>query len=205
MESLSFIPYAGLVIVIQAIPAMHANGQATKAVIAIASIPLSALVVAMVLAVITSRGSLSAQVRMMNLNNKSDRFWAYWQLFGERYPLLHFCGVFLIPMIYWVMISEIRSLNTADDIFSPSFGQVRSALLSSFVHPTYLQVLAVFVVLDPLQSVLKMVPRASRWFNDLAIIRVITRRRREFVPIPVNLEDPDPEMVSLKSLEKESE
>jgi hypothetical protein len=42
-----------------------------------------------------------------------------------QYPLLHFCGVFFVPMAYWILVNEIRTVGTPDNIFSSSFGQVR--------------------------------------------------------------------------------
>jgi hypothetical protein len=40
-------------------------------------------------------------------------------------PFLHFCGVFQVPMIYWIVVNELRLLGSPDNLFTPSFGQVR--------------------------------------------------------------------------------
>ncbi|KAF7333638.1 hypothetical protein MSAN_02406800 [Mycena sanguinolenta] len=176
VSSLIYIPYAGAALLILAMIMSD-----SKIVFGIISIPLFLLVTALVVAVIRSRGSLSAQVRMLNIKSRSKRFWAYWELFGSRYPFLHFSGVFLIPMIYWVILNELLLFGTADNIFSISFGQV----------------LAVFVVLHPLLQVLMMFPRASRWFSNLAPIRLMTGRRKEFIPITLDLQEGNQEMVPI--------
>ncbi|KAF7373213.1 hypothetical protein MSAN_00529900 [Mycena sanguinolenta] len=184
--SLAFIPYVGAALVLIAFTVAYEDGETTKRVLGIVSVPLFLLVTALVVAVIISRGSLTAQVRMLNLTSRSKRFWAYWRLFGTRYPFLHFCGVFLTPMIYWVILNEIRLFGTADNIFLISFGQV----------------LAVFVVLQPLFQVFMMIPRAGRWFSNLAPIRLITGRQQEFVPIPLDLQEEHSGMVSITSWDK---
>ncbi|KAF7373214.1 hypothetical protein MSAN_00530000 [Mycena sanguinolenta] len=186
LYSLAFIPYVGVGVVLIVFTVSYEDGETSKRVLGIVSVPLLLLVTALVVAVIISRGSLTAQVRMLNLNSRSKRFWAYWRLFGARYPFLHFCGVFLIPMIYWVMLNEIRLFGTADNIFSISFGQV----------------LAVFVVLQPLLQVLMMLPRAARWFSNLALIRLITGRQKDFIPVPLDLQEGNPEMASMRSWDK---
>ncbi|KAJ6476405.1 hypothetical protein C8R45DRAFT_1009899 [Mycena sanguinolenta] len=182
----SFIPYVGAVLVLITLADLHAEGGASAAIIGIVAVPLFLLITALVVAVIRSRNSISAQVRMLNLTSRSNRFWAYWQLFGTRYPFLHFSGVFLAPMIYWVILNEIRLFGTADNIFSISFGQV----------------LAVFVVLQPLLQVVMMIPRLGGWFKNLAPIRLMTGRQKESIPISLDLQDANSEMVSLKSWEK---
>ncbi|KAF8176841.1 hypothetical protein K438DRAFT_1770317 [Mycena galopus ATCC 62051] len=96
--------------------------------------------------------SVKEQVKMMNIDGR----WS----------------VFLIHMIYWVIWNEIRLLNTPDNIFSPSFGQV----------------LAVFVVLQPLLQIVMMFPRAAAWFSNLAVIRFLMGRQSESVP-PLWLEE----------------
>ncbi|KAJ7248087.1 hypothetical protein C8J57DRAFT_1522644 [Mycena rebaudengoi] len=98
-------------------------------------------------------------------------------LFGQRYPFLHFCGVFFVPMIYWVIVNEIRFINTPDNMFSITFGQV----------------LAVFVILQPLLQVLKMIPRMSGWLRNLTVVRLITGRQQEYL----NFRNENQEMISM--------
>ncbi|KAF7373202.1 hypothetical protein MSAN_00528800 [Mycena sanguinolenta] len=186
MYSLTSIPYVGVAFVVLEFVLLYEDRYTSKRVLGIVLIPLFLLGAALVVAVINSRGSLNAQVRMANLNSRSKRFWAYWKLFGARYPFLHFCGVFFIPMIYWVILNELRLFNTADNVFTISFGQV----------------LAVFVVLQPLVQVLMMIPRLGGWVSNLAPIRLITGSQREFTPIPLELQEGNPEMVSLRSWDK---
>ncbi|KAF8179037.1 hypothetical protein K438DRAFT_2177844 [Mycena galopus ATCC 62051] len=179
---LACLPHIGVAIAIISIAQRFVEGITSKAVLIVAATPLLLLVIAVVWAAIKSRRSLREQMKMTNINSRSGKFWVNWQLFQKRYPFLHFCGVFLIPMIYWVILNEIRLLYTPDEIFSPSFGQV----------------LAVFVVLQPLVQVVMMFPRATRWFRDLAVIRRITRRQQEFVPLPMDSQEENQEMVSLR-------
>ncbi|KAJ7255068.1 hypothetical protein B0H12DRAFT_1071005 [Mycena haematopus] len=189
LYSLCSIPYIGVAIVILVVIEIYEDGNTSTGVIGIASTPLFLLVTALVWAVIKSRVSLIEKVRMLNIDSRPKRFWAYWKLFGARYPLLHFCGVFLVPMIYWVILNEIRLLGTPDNVFSPSFGQV----------------LAVFVVFQPLLQVLKMFPRAIRWLSNLTIIRLITGRQKKLVHIPLTLQAENSDMVSVSGWDKYSE
>ncbi|KAF7373199.1 hypothetical protein MSAN_00528500 [Mycena sanguinolenta] len=186
MYIISFIPYVGAVLVLITLAALYADQETTAAILGIAAVPLGLVIIALVVAIIRSWSSISAQVKMLNINSRSKRLWAYWELFGTRYPFLHFCGVFFIPMIYWVMLNEIRLFGTADNVFTISFGQV----------------LAVFVVLQPLLQVVMMIPRLRGWFMSLAPIRLLTGRQRESIPMPLDLRDENSETVSLKSWEK---
>ncbi|KAF7373205.1 hypothetical protein MSAN_00529100 [Mycena sanguinolenta] len=199
---MTFIPYVGAAFIILA---MYERGEieSSTTVLGIVSISLFLVVTALVVAVIKSQGSLTAQVRLLNLNTRSNRFWAYWFVpFTETYQIhsiktvsgdylehatrFYTFAVFLIPIIHWVTINEICLFGTADNIFSITFGQV----------------LAVFVVLQPLFQVLMMLPRAAGWFIILSPIRLITGRQKEFVPMPLDMQEGDLEMVSLKSWEK---
>ncbi|KAF7368488.1 hypothetical protein MVEN_00172000 [Mycena venus] len=157
-----FVPYVGVVIVTTALIEIYNLGGTTEAVVTGACAPFILLVFALVWVIIKTRHSLAEQFR---LQNNRWKIWIVWDFSRDRYPFLHFCGVFLVPMIYWVIVNELRLGNTPDNIFSPSFGQV----------------LALFVVLQPLLQVAKMSPRAWPWFKDLTVIRLITRRPREFV------------------------
>ncbi|KAF8193247.1 hypothetical protein K438DRAFT_1969727 [Mycena galopus ATCC 62051] len=181
---LVFLPYIGVAVVILVIFGNYEDGYTSKAIYGITSAPFLLLVIAVVGAFIKSRRSVKEQVKMMNIDGRWRKLGAKWDLFARRYPFIHFCGVFLIPMIYWVIWNEIRLLNTPDNIFSPSFGQV----------------LAVFVVLQPLLQVLMMFPRAAAWFSDLAVIRLFTGRQKESVP-PLRLEE-NAEMVHFRSGDK---
>ncbi|KAJ7126669.1 hypothetical protein C8R44DRAFT_779216 [Mycena epipterygia] len=186
LYSLIFVPYVGVAIVILSIIEIYgptAAGNVTdKAVIIGGSAPFILLIIALGCALVKSRHSLAEQFK---IQNNRWKLWVFWEFSRERYPFLHFCGVFLVPMIYWVIVNEIRLVNTPDNIFSPSFGQV----------------LAIFVVLQPLLQVLQMVPKASRWFNNLSVIRLITRRPREFVR-PVYSQVESQEMGSFSSRDK---
>ncbi|KAF7333637.1 hypothetical protein MSAN_02406700 [Mycena sanguinolenta] len=90
MYSLTSIPYVGVAFVVLEFVLLYEDRYTSKRVLGIVLIPLFLLGAALVVAVINSRGSLNAQVRMANLNSRSKRFWAYWKLFGARYPFLHF-------------------------------------------------------------------------------------------------------------------
>ncbi|KAF7368494.1 hypothetical protein MVEN_00172600 [Mycena venus] len=153
--SFIFVPYAGVALAIYAL-----SGE-TGAVVTGTCAPLILLVIALISVIIKTRHSLAEQFR---IQNNRWKIWVVWDFSRDRYPFLHFCGVFLVPMIYWVLVNELRLGTTPDNIFSPSFGQV----------------LAVFVVLQPLLQVVKMLPRAWLWFKDLTVIRLITRRPRKF-------------------------
>ncbi|KAJ7290550.1 hypothetical protein C8J57DRAFT_1459058 [Mycena rebaudengoi] len=77
-------------------------------------------------------------------------------------PVLHFCGVFQVPMIYWIVVNELRLLGSPDNLFTPSFGQV----------------LVFFAVLPPLREVLVMAPKMLKWFkNRITDLQAIPQRQ----------------------------
>ncbi|KAF8193228.1 hypothetical protein K438DRAFT_1829324 [Mycena galopus ATCC 62051] len=158
------LPYVGVAIVIITVYENYKEGYMSKEIYTISATPLLLLVFAVVGAVINSRHSIQEQVKMLNINGRLKIFWAKWELFATHYPFIHFCGVFLVPMIYWVVLNEIRLLGTPDNIFSPSFGQM----------------MAVFVVLQPLLQVIMMSPRVIGWFSNLTVIRLFTGRPKHF-------------------------
>ncbi|KAF8145803.1 hypothetical protein K438DRAFT_539295 [Mycena galopus ATCC 62051] len=179
--TLAFLPYIGVGITMLGVAGLAEIGVTSTAVLIIAATPLLLLAIAVVWAIIKSRRSRREQVKTMNITSKWRRFWIHWELLWKRYAFIHFCAVFMIPMIYWVILNEIRLLYTPDNIFSPSFGQV----------------LAVFVVLQPLAQVVMMIPRATKWFSHLAVVRRITGRQKESY-----LEEENQEMVSFQSWDK---
>ncbi|KAJ7843024.1 hypothetical protein B0H13DRAFT_2413152 [Mycena leptocephala] len=133
MYNLIFIPYVGVAIALLFIigsygPDATGGDRTSLSVVIVGSAPFILLFVSVVCAVIKSRHSLRGQVSTQNINKRS-KFWGYWKLFEERYPFLHSCGVFLIPMIYWVVVNEIRLFSTPDNIFSPLFSQVLAVSL----------------------------------------------------------------------------
>ncbi|KAJ6526746.1 hypothetical protein B0H19DRAFT_1196916 [Mycena capillaripes] len=161
LQNFLFIPYAGVVLLV--ISVARSQGDAAAAgIILLALAPFLILVGSFIYAVIKQRHLLA---RQFQVQNNRWKIWVVWDITGEQYPLLHFCGVFFIPMLYWVLVNEIRTVGTPDNFFSSSFGQI----------------LALFVILPPLIQVVQMAPRAREWFMNLTFIRLITGRR-EFVP-----------------------
>ncbi|KAJ7143949.1 hypothetical protein C8R44DRAFT_724947 [Mycena epipterygia] len=85
-----------------------------------------------------------------------------------QYPLLHFCGVFFIPVVYWILVNELRTLGAPDNLFSSSFGQV-----------------------------VEITPTARTWFMSLTFIRLVMGRRQSVPPVKAySLEDGMPEKES---------
>ncbi|KAF7362852.1 hypothetical protein MVEN_00635000 [Mycena venus] len=157
--SFIFIPYVGVVLAIFAVIANA--GDAAGLVVFGACAPFILLVIALVWVIIKTRHSLAEHFRIQ-INRW--KIWVIWDFLRDRYPFLHFCGVFFVPMIYWVLVNELRLANTPDNIFSPSFGQV----------------LALFVVLQPLLQVVRMIPRAWRWFMTLTVTRPLRDARQSW-------------------------
>jgi hypothetical protein len=89
-------------------------------------------------------------------------------------------SVCFIPFVLWISTIEISLLASNDNSLETSFGQVRRRSVPTLPRPCRLtrrlQVLALFVALPPLVSVLKLLPRFGRWFADLAWVRFITFR-----------------------------
>ncbi|KAJ6587495.1 hypothetical protein DFH09DRAFT_1307723 [Mycena vulgaris] len=171
LENFLFIPYAGVALIVFELTTTRGVDFTTIAGIILLLAPFLIIFISFLYALVAQRHVFSKQYK---LQNKRWRIWVMWDVVAEQYPLLHFCGVFFIPMVYWILFNEIRLLGTPDNIFSSSFGQI----------------LAVFVVLPPLLQAIRMVPTAGPWFMNLTFVRLITRRRRQFVaPAADSLED----------------
>ncbi|KAJ6587493.1 hypothetical protein DFH09DRAFT_1141209 [Mycena vulgaris] len=164
LANLLFIPYAGVALIVIELTTTRGADGATIAGIFLLLAPFLVVFVSFLYALVAQRHVFPKQYK---LQNKRWRIWVMWDVVAEQYPLLHFCGVFFIPMAYWILFNEIRTFGTPDNIFSSSFGQI----------------LALFVVLPPLLQVIQMVPAAGAWFVNLTFVRLITRRRRQFVPL----------------------
>ncbi|KAF7364054.1 hypothetical protein MSAN_01064200 [Mycena sanguinolenta] len=157
-NNLLFIPYAGLIpVVIFAILAVDYNDGFIGAVAFAAMLPFLLIVISFVCGIVRQRHRLAKEFREQNNRWK---IWVTWDVLAEQYPFMHFCGVFFIPMIYWVLVNELQTLGTPDNLFSLSFGQV----------------LAVFVVLPPLWQVIQMAPKARGWFMNLRVVCFVTGR-----------------------------
>ncbi|KAK7018935.1 hypothetical protein R3P38DRAFT_2979634 [Favolaschia claudopus] len=159
--NLLFVPYAGLVgvlLVINNLVQLGAGGViVVYSILALA--PFIILVCTLIYTIIKQKALLSREFRMQPNRWK---IWVTWDVIGEQYPFFHFCGVFLVPMIYWVIFNELQTFGTPDNIFAVSFGQI----------------LALFVILPPLWQVIFMAPGAWKWFLNLSIICAMTGRPR---------------------------
>ncbi|KAJ7660595.1 hypothetical protein B0H17DRAFT_1094972 [Mycena rosella] len=160
--NLLFIPYAAIPALVYV---MLADGSedVILAVIML-MVPFIVLVLSLISALVRQRRSLAKQYK---IQSNRWKFWVTWQVLTVHYPLLHFCGVFLVPMMYWVLVNEVRIIGTPDNIFSLSFGQV----------------LAIFVVFPPLLQVIQMTPMVWPWFRNLAFMRLFFGRSQSVSPV----------------------
>ncbi|KAJ7663609.1 hypothetical protein B0H17DRAFT_1092543 [Mycena rosella] len=160
LENLLFIPYAAIPDLVYV---MLADGSEDVILgVVVLMVPFIVLVLSLISALVRQRRSLAKQYEMQSNRSK---FWVTWEVLTRHYPLLHFCGVFLVPMMYWVLVIEFRLMGTPDNIFSMSFGQV----------------LAIFVVFPPLLQVIQMTPMMWPWFRNLAFIRIFFGRSPQSV------------------------
>ncbi|KAK7038291.1 hypothetical protein R3P38DRAFT_2905486 [Favolaschia claudopus] len=160
--NLLFVPYAGLVGVLLVINLFVQSGGASGIFVVYALLALAPFIIIMctlIYTLIKQKVLLSREFRMQPNRWK---IWVTWDVIGEQYPFFHFCGVFLVPMIYWVIFNELQTFGTPDNIFAVSFGQI----------------LALFVILPPLWQVIHMAPGAWKWFLNLSIICAMTGRPR---------------------------
>ncbi|KAJ7738794.1 hypothetical protein B0H16DRAFT_1891257 [Mycena metata] len=159
LGNLLFVPYAAVIIVILFVvedaTALSALGLLLLIVILL---PFLLLVGSFTYAVIKQRRVLALRYRV---ESNRWKIWVMWDFLAVQYPLMHFCGVFFVPMLYWVLILEFRTIETPDNLFSLSFGQI----------------LAMFVILPPLLQVFQLAPEAKGWFMNLTFTRLITGRR----------------------------
>ncbi|KAJ6501870.1 hypothetical protein C8R45DRAFT_603431 [Mycena sanguinolenta] len=156
--NLLFIPYAGLIpVMVFAILAVDYDDSFIGAVAFAAMLPFLLIVGGFVCGVIRQRHRLAKEFRAQNNRWK---IWVTWDVLAQQYPFMHFCGVFFIPMIYWILANELGTLYTPDNLFSLSFGQI----------------LAVFVVLPPFWQVIQMAPKVRGWFMNLRVVCLVTGR-----------------------------
>ncbi|KAJ7148367.1 hypothetical protein C8R46DRAFT_1010115 [Mycena filopes] len=159
LTNLLFIPYAGVVVVLLSL--VEDTKDLTPAdllVILSLMLPIFLLAGSFVYAVVKQRRMLAQRFRV---ESGRWKIWVVWDVLAVQYPLIHFCGVFFVPMLYWVLVNELRTVGTPDNLFSVSFGQV----------------LAMFVILPPLLQVIQLAPEARGWFLNLTFTRFVTGRR----------------------------
>ena len=98
----------------------------------------------------------------------------------NNYSFIHFMTLAVLPTSYWVCVVELGCVLSADEDFSLSFGQVQSLhhhFLSGFqfIIIYCLKVLAAFVAVPPIVSVLKLYPRVNKWFWNLFWVRYLIK------------------------------
>ncbi|KAI0080381.1 hypothetical protein K474DRAFT_248409 [Panus rudis PR-1116 ss-1] len=91
------------------------------------------------------------------------RFGRVWSITGKQYSFVHFMTIVLIPTLYWLGVVELGCLFSSD---------------SGNIEFSYGQILALFVAIPPLLSVLALYPMLLRWLWTLTWIRRIRRMRR---------------------------
>ncbi|KAJ7619502.1 hypothetical protein FB45DRAFT_930943 [Roridomyces roridus] len=91
-------------------------------------------------------------------------FGRLWRKVVERYPLIQFYTVIVLPFSFWM--------------FNTEFGIRRLSPRESF-EATYGQLLAIFVTVPPFISLCYLLPGLGRWFADLMWVRLLTGRRNK--------------------------
>ncbi|KAJ7068780.1 hypothetical protein C8F01DRAFT_979160, partial [Mycena amicta] len=178
--NLLFIPYTGVVLVMIIIRAAQGAdlGGFYAGLEFVAVMPFVLILVSIIYGVVKQRSQLAKEFR---IQNNRWKIWVAWDVMAVQYPFMHFCGVFFVPMLYWIMVNEIRTIGTPDNIFSSSFGQI----------------LALFVILPPLWQVINMAPRGRTWFMNVTAVRMVTRRPQDpSLQRVYSLEDGMPEKMS---------
>ncbi|KIJ23310.1 hypothetical protein M422DRAFT_56880 [Sphaerobolus stellatus SS14] len=99
-----------------------------------------------------------------------------WRTIRDSYPFVQFWTVVLLPTAYWVATIELGvHFGAANDtIIQASFGQGSSN--DQFNLPDVLKLLAIFVAIPPVFSVLQMYPRFHNWFLCLTWVRFCRRQ-----------------------------
>ena len=98
----------------------------------------------------------------------------------NNYSFIHFMTLAVLPTSYWVCVVELGCVLSADEDFSLSFGQVQSLhhhFLSGlqFIIIYCSKVLAAFVAVPPIISVLQLYPRVNKWFWNLFWVRYLIK------------------------------
>jgi len=178
ISNLMFIPYAGVIEVLLIAASITSAAQGDRAIEGIfAAIILGVLTPVIILLGSVIYGAIKKRrvlAKAFKAQSNRWKIWVAWDTLDKEYPCLHFCGVFFVPMIYWILVNELNTFTTPDNLFVSSFGQV----------------LAVFVILPPLLQVVQMSPTAVPWFMNLTFVRFVTGRPQA-VPVVrgLSLED----------------
>ncbi|KAI0795477.1 hypothetical protein C8Q75DRAFT_746219 [Abortiporus biennis] len=109
----------------------------------------------------------------------SPHFVRVWTITGRQYSFIHFMTFAVIPTAYWVSVIETGILFSSDKSFSLSFGQV----------------LAVFVAVPPVISVIKLYPRMIQWMLNLHWVKFLRRKllgHRPSEKLPTTSNPPSP-------------
>ncbi|KAF8497682.1 hypothetical protein BU17DRAFT_59352 [Hysterangium stoloniferum] len=118
----------------------------------IAGLPVELTVVSWFIAIWLSRRQIWIGERF------KFQFQVVWHYVADNYPFILFLSVVVLPSLYWILVIEIGAVNSNDDTWEISFGQV----------------LAMFVTIPPIIEVLGRARQCKKWFLDLAWVRLLT-------------------------------
>ncbi|KAJ7619424.1 hypothetical protein FB45DRAFT_930758 [Roridomyces roridus] len=104
---------------------------------------------------------LLARKSIWGEENERFPFIRIWRTIGQRYPLLHFYSVIVLPSSFWIFDIEVGvAYLSPREKFTPTYGQL----------------LAIFVTIPPFIQLCTLVPGLGRWFADLWWVRLLTCR-----------------------------
>ncbi|KAH8823397.1 hypothetical protein DL96DRAFT_272598 [Flagelloscypha sp. PMI_526] len=102
------------------------------------------------------------------------RIWHKWVVLRERFPFMHWMGIHVLPIMYWIFVTEILIYLDSDG----RYGHDNEFEL------TFSQILAISVILKPLWANIMLLfstredgrNRLIFWFTNLHWIQPVTRR-----------------------------
>ncbi|KAI0795476.1 hypothetical protein C8Q75DRAFT_452804 [Abortiporus biennis] len=138
------------------------------------TLPISLTILGWIIAIILQRKNIWRRGEKW-----SPRFGRVWSITGRNYSFLHFMTVAVIPTGYWISVIETGIIFSSNREFSLSFGQV----------------LAVFVAIPPVISVVKLYPMTIEWMLSLLWVKFLRRRIFGQRPgqLPTTSTSPSPE------------
>ncbi|KAH8823466.1 hypothetical protein DL96DRAFT_1617660 [Flagelloscypha sp. PMI_526] len=170
---LSVLPYCSMAYIIYWAKLKDPNGKSDYSFL-ILGIPVAITLVAVLVSVFIARKELFGSRAKDTKKGFGSSIWDGWNTLREKFPFLHWMGVHVLPVIYWIFMTEFR-------IFLDSDGYRGH---DNHFELSYGQILAILVILQPLWANLVLLcskneegkSRFIFWFINLRWIQFLTCR-----------------------------
>ncbi|KAH8823467.1 hypothetical protein DL96DRAFT_1617668 [Flagelloscypha sp. PMI_526] len=170
---LSVLPYFSMAFIIHWATSKDAHGRADASPLILA-IPVGITLLAVIVSIFVARKELFGSRTKDSKKGFISSIWSGWNTLREKFPFLHWMGVHVLPVIYWIFMTEFTIYLDSDGYLGHD----------NHFELSYGQILAILVILQPLWANLVLLfskneegkSRFIFWFINLRWIQFLTCR-----------------------------